>query len=247
MERSLLVLSYATEHGEKEIKTITKGSDVLFSLADVVSVLMAENRKSSTHEINVGFDGFFKAQREVLEPDEQEIIYKEASLNKPNHELYITQPGLLRILTRDKSPACKKFQRWVFHDVIPSIIKHGVYPAPREQESDIKRLTKLFLSEIAARERHEKKTKQKFLETDTKISELSNAIEKIKASSNSETWDYINVETKYPSLTHHEKYTLFCKCMKYCITENIQMKKLHASMSEIDKLIPRAVVEFNFK
>jgi prophage antirepressor-like protein len=248
MDQFLLVLSYETDQGKNKIKTINKDSDVLFSLSDVVSVLMAENRKSSTSDINVGFDGFYKAQIEALEPDEQQIIYKEESLNKPNHELYVTQPGLLRILSRDKSPACKRFQRWVFHDVIPSIIRHGIYPPPIEQESDIKRLTKLFLSEIEARERHEAETKQKFIETDSKLSVLSEEIKALKSYPfDNGNHDYINIEEVYSELPYKDKYYLFSKCMKYCIGEQISMKKIINAKTEIDKLIPRAVVELNLK
>ena len=30
----------------------------------------------------------------------------------------------------DDSPAGRKFQRWLYHDVVPSLTKHGVYPPP---------------------------------------------------------------------------------------------------------------------
>ncbi|WP_368161349.1 Bro-N domain-containing protein [Aeromonas sp. R5-3] len=199
----------------------------------------------STTENNVGFDGFYRAQMEALESDEQQIIYSQSTLNDPGHELYVTQPGLLRILSRDKSPACKRFQRWVFHDVIPSIIKHGVYPPPVEQESDIKRLTKLFLSEIEAREKLEQETKLKFLRTDEKLLELSSEIEMLKHSSSDEELDYVDINIFGSHLPYSDRYSLFCECMNYCIKEKIGMRKIISAGTEINKLVPRAVVELH--
>lgn len=245
MDLSLLVLSYETEQGKNKIKTINRDTEVLFSLPDVVRVLIAENRLHSTPENNVGFDGFYRAQMEALESDEQQIIYSQSTLNDPGHELYVTQPGLLRILSRDKSPACKRFQRWVFHDVIPSIIKHGVYPPPVEQESDIKRLTKLFLSEIEAREKLEQETKLKFLRTDEKLLELSSEIEMLKHSSSDEELDYVDINIFGSHLPYSDRYSLFCECMNYCIKEKIGMRKIISAGTEINKLVPRAVVELH--
>lgn len=245
MDLSLVVLSYETEQGKNKIKTINRDSEVLFSLPDIVRVLIAENRLHSTAEVNVGFDGFYRAQIEALEPDEQQIIHGKQTLNDPGHELYVTQPGLLRILSRDKSPACKRFQRWVFHEVIPSIIKHGVYPPPIEQESDIKRLTKLFLSEIEAREKLEEETKLKFLKTDEKLLKLSADIEMLKVSSSDEELDYVDINIFCAHLSDKDRYMLFCGCMNYCIKERINMRKIISAETEINKLIPRKVVELH--
>ena len=56
-------------------------------------------------------------------------------LKKPRfedeREVFVTQPGLNRVLGSDKSKAGKKFQRWLYHEVIPSLQKHGVYPPPK--------------------------------------------------------------------------------------------------------------------
>lgn len=35
-------------------------------------------------------------------------------------------------MSSDRSAASKRFQKWLFHEVIPSLTKHGVYPPPPE-------------------------------------------------------------------------------------------------------------------
>ena len=40
--------------------------------------------------------------------------------------------GLYRVMSSDRSAAGKRFQKWLFHEVIPSLTKHGVYPPPPE-------------------------------------------------------------------------------------------------------------------
>lgn len=39
----------------------------------------------------------------------------------------INEPGLYTLVIRSRKPSAKLFRRWVTHDVIPSIRKHGMY------------------------------------------------------------------------------------------------------------------------
>lgn len=41
--------------------------------------------------------------------------------------LIISEPGLYRLVMRSRKPEAKDFQRWVAHEVLPSIRKHGIY------------------------------------------------------------------------------------------------------------------------
>lgn len=41
--------------------------------------------------------------------------------------LIISEPGLYKLIMRSRKPEAKEFQRWVTHEVIPSIRKHGAY------------------------------------------------------------------------------------------------------------------------
>lgn len=241
MDLSLLVLSYETENGRNKVKTINRDAEVLFSLPDVVKILMTENRQHSTIGKNVGFDGFYRAQIEALESDEQQIIYKDSSPSEPGHELYVTQPGLLRILSRDKSPACKKFQRWVFHEVIPSILKYGTYPPPLEPESDLMRLAKLIVSEIEAREKLERETKAQLAEHSSKILLLSTEVQSLKDTQIIFN-NYAHVDEFCYEMNETDKYYIFCMCEKVCLESSIDTQKIHGRDDQLNKLFPREVI-----
>lgn len=39
----------------------------------------------------------------------------------------ISEPGLYRLVMKSRKPEAREFQRWVTHEVLPSIRKHGIY------------------------------------------------------------------------------------------------------------------------
>ena len=46
----------------------------------------------------------------------------------------VTEAGLYSLIMRSRKPEAKAFKRWVTHDVLPSIRKHGVYATPQTVE-----------------------------------------------------------------------------------------------------------------
>lgn len=44
--------------------------------------------------------------------------------------LIISEPGLYKLVMRSRKPEAKAFQRWVTHDVLPAIRRHGAYATP---------------------------------------------------------------------------------------------------------------------
>lgn len=44
--------------------------------------------------------------------------------------LTVTEPGLYRLIFLSRKPEAEKFQSWVFDEVLPTIRRHGCYPAP---------------------------------------------------------------------------------------------------------------------
>lgn len=55
--------------------------------------------------------------------------------------LTVTESGLYRLIFKSRKPAAKRFKRWVFHDVLPSIRKNGSYSLPQEQPKALPPLT----------------------------------------------------------------------------------------------------------
>ena len=50
------------------------------------------------------------------------------SENRSNQAVnIISEPGLYKLIMRSRKPEAKEFQRWVTHEVLPSIRKHGAY------------------------------------------------------------------------------------------------------------------------
>ena len=50
----------------------------------------------------------------------------------------VSEPGLYRLIFMSRKPEAKKFKRWVFHEVLPSIRKYGYYLAPYQKIIEIK-------------------------------------------------------------------------------------------------------------
>jgi prophage antirepressor-like protein len=178
---SELTLSYSGFSGDLKIRTMYRNGDVLFSLPDVVHILAKENSTAPKDQTkSQGFKGLLNASMEALEEDEKELSYSESG----DHEFYVTEPGLYRVVSRDTSPASKKFQRWIFHEVLPSIRRHGVYPPPLQSgESELKSLVSLLYTnvgllakEIEHREALEKQVQEKFENHGNRINKLENII-----------------------------------------------------------------------
>lgn len=126
-----------------EVRTVQKGSEILWVLKDVCDIL----ELTSPHKV-----------AERLDDDE-----KGRSLIPTlggNQELtVVSESGLYNVILRSDKPEAKKFKRWVTHEVLPTIRRHGAYVTPAKLEelmndpdSWIKVLTALK-EERAAKER----------------------------------------------------------------------------------------------
>jgi anti-repressor protein len=126
-----------------EVRTVQKGSEILWVLKDVCGIL--------------GIDKYRDAAAR-LDDDEREPVLVD-TLGGRQEMIAVTESGLYSIILLSRKPEAKKFKRWVTHEVLPTIRKHGVYVAPAKLEelmndpdSWIKVLTALK-EERAAKER----------------------------------------------------------------------------------------------
>lgn len=209
-----ILLAYPDSNDEIR-STVVEGT-IYFSLFDVVKLLAAQNVKLSKEKKPDTFGLVHSLVDDVLDKDESRQI---------NNDVFITEPGLFRIILRDSSAACKKFQRWVLHEVLPTIQKYGTYPAPSldTQDSDIKRTVKLLLSEIEAREKLEKETRDRFNIHEKALNDLGNRLDKISESKVT-TDDFLSVEdyckTNNLNYSESQKQLLQGWCIKICAEEN---------------------------
>lgn len=52
------------------------------------------------------------------------------NLGRQGETNIVSEPGLYKLVMRSRKPEAKAFQRWVTHDVLPSIRRTGAYEAP---------------------------------------------------------------------------------------------------------------------
>ena len=52
--------------------------------------------------------------------------------------LTVTEPGLYRLIFKSRKSVAQKFQRWIFHEVLPAIRKTGSYALPDAETERIK-------------------------------------------------------------------------------------------------------------
>lgn len=96
-----------------ELRTLTdKNGDPWFSGQDVCNIL-----DTGTNHL-----------REYLDEDEiTNIRTTDIGQNGGKAPVFVSEPGLYKLIMRSRKPEAKEFQRWVTHEVLPSIRKHGAY------------------------------------------------------------------------------------------------------------------------
>lgn len=69
-----------------------------------------------------------------LDDDEATQIGVIDSLGRKQQTTVINEAGLYSVILRSDKPQAKGFKRWVTHEVLPSIRKHGSYIAPNREK-----------------------------------------------------------------------------------------------------------------
>lgn len=96
------------------LRTLTdKNGDPWFVAKDVCDILEISNPSDALQS---------------LYDDEKTNLGNSYVWSEPGRRpLIISEPGLYRLVMRSRKPEAKDFQRWVTHEVLPSIRKHGIY------------------------------------------------------------------------------------------------------------------------
>lgn len=104
--------------------------------------------------------------RDALDEDEITNLRNSEVWNQPGRApLIISEPGLYKLIMRSHKPEAKEFQRWVTHEVLPSIRRHGAYMT--QQTLDKALTSPDFLIQLATRLKEEQE-KVKALEPKAK-------------------------------------------------------------------------------
>ena len=69
------------------------------------------------------------ATRRVDDDEKDTLRLMQGTSGNPNITI-VNEPGLYSLVMGSRKPEAKAFKRWITHDVIPSIRKHGMYTTP---------------------------------------------------------------------------------------------------------------------
>lgn len=97
-----------------QIRTINRNGEPWFVVADVCRALELSDTSKAA---------------ERLDGDELTRI-KFVSGGQEREMFFANEPGLYSLVLGSRKPEAKVFKRWITHEVIPAIRKHGVYATP---------------------------------------------------------------------------------------------------------------------
>ena len=100
---------------DNEIRTIEKEDGVWWVLADVCKVLGLSNPTMIVYRLG-------------------EDEWAKFDLGRQGETNIVNESGLYNVILRSDKPEAVPFRRWVTHEVLPSIRKHGTYMTPETLE-----------------------------------------------------------------------------------------------------------------
>jgi anti-repressor protein len=103
----------------KQVRTIIKDGEPWFVVKDVCEILEINNPNMAAARL----DDDEVSQAEVID-----------SLGRRQMTNVVNEPGLYNLILRSDKPEAKRFKRWIAHEVLPAIRKHGAYMTPETIE-----------------------------------------------------------------------------------------------------------------
>jgi len=101
-----------------DVRTLNRDEQIWFAAPDVAKALELSNTTVAVSS---------------LDDDERAKF----NLGRQGDTNFISEPGLYKLIGASRKPAAKRFNRWVTHEVLPSIRKHGAYMTPETIEKAI--------------------------------------------------------------------------------------------------------------
>lgn len=111
-------LTKAFQYVGNNVRAIIKGDTVWFVAKDVCEVLDHSDVSMAVSRL-----------------DEDEKLTQTMFVSGQNRKTWlVNESGLYSLIMTSRKPEAKQFKRWVTHEVIPSIRKHGGYLTPEKVE-----------------------------------------------------------------------------------------------------------------
>lgn len=77
----------------------------------------------------LGLGNVGQALARLDEDEKGSITLNDGTPGNPNKAI-VTEPGLYALVLASRKPEAKRFKRWVTHEVLPAIRRHGAYATP---------------------------------------------------------------------------------------------------------------------
>ncbi|MBT9173136.1 MAG: hypothetical protein DDT21_01526 [Syntrophomonadaceae bacterium] len=101
-----------------EVRTVQHCSETWWVLRDVCSVLEIDNSGNVAARLD----------------EDEKGVHTVDTLGGKQDLTVISESGLYSTILLSRKPEAKKFKRWVTHEVLPTIRKHGAYVTPAKLE-----------------------------------------------------------------------------------------------------------------
>jgi prophage antirepressor-like protein len=100
------------KYDDKDVRVIMKDTEPWFVAKDICEILDLSNTSMAIDK---------------LDDDEKDNIKDIDSVGRKHNVSIINEPGLYSLVLRSNKPEAKRFKRFVTHEILPSIRKHGAY------------------------------------------------------------------------------------------------------------------------
>ena len=97
------------------LRVVMRDGEPWFVAGDVCKTLEIENPRDATQR---------------LDADEKNTVVLSDGIRGNPNKTIISEAGLYSLVLSSRKPEAKAFKRWVTHDILPSIRKHGAYMPP---------------------------------------------------------------------------------------------------------------------
>lgn len=148
-----------------ELRIIDKDNEIWFVAKDVCDILEIKNSRDAVSR---------------LDDDEKGVVLTDTPGGRQKLQA-VNEFGLYNLVLTSRKPEAKEFKRWITHEVIPSIRKHGAYMTPETIEKAL--LNPDTIINLATRLKEEQQ-RRKQLEAKIERDEPYTTFGKVVANSN---------------------------------------------------------------
>lgn len=150
-----------------ELRTVLICNEPWFVAKDVCSILDIKNSRDALSR---------------LDQDEKGVVLTDTPGGKQKMQA-VNEFGLYSLVLSSRKPEAKQFKRWITHEVIPSIRKHGAYMTPEKIEEVLTNPdTIIMLATTLKEEQQRRREAEKKIEQQKPKVLFANAVETSESS-----------------------------------------------------------------